>query len=1332
MAETLHEGDGQPGFKMEERPDVIGSFDLNRASLIEASAGTGKTYTITYLVLRLLLGTGREGTALEGGPLELGNILIVTFTNAATADLRDRIYRQISYAIRAFENYGRDSSYTDPQKSMQEIMEEMAQRGIPPGKCIRILGRAQRSIDAAPINTIHAFCARAISQMYAFEAREAFSTKFVQDIAYIYEAALKDVIRKMFYTRTDHRDAYILLGDYADPGRLMGLISKYVLRARLSYAKQHKYPYSIYRYEHIDEGLSYEQNFAKIVRKFEEDNAKFREGLQFLFVEFQSEGYDVPGFYEYVDFSEPGDIKPGKRYQVISGKPAKYVKEAKANLKILRMALEADSIDPLIDNIAGLQWKDNMVSGCTNEDKYYGKFSDADKILGFEHQLQDLIRFLIEYRDSKVTLKYTNEMALLMAFMAIERVEQTMESEHIISNDEVIMHLDRALNQIDAKGRELAGMIASQYRIAIIDEFQDTDPVQFNIFRRIYLDGITEGRCYLIGDPKQSIYAFRGSDINSYIKARDMIRSDALYTLGTNYRSTPELIEGVNAIFGRVLNSDNTDPFVCKDIGFSPVGSAKAKSRFRLEEAGAEGRDIYVTEVLLHSVETMSADKPKALNKEAQREMYAKAAAYRICQCLRQGRIYEDGDAAGRAVRPSDIAVLVRSAAENSKIAGELEKFGIPSVYESDSSSVLQEEVPVGHNPRNTELRARPEALGISYLMAAMCYYKNRQAVLRLLGSGLLSLGSAEFLEAVQDSALGKEIVLLEECALEWERHGFLSAFYRYMLAHGGMEKILSSPGGTRLLTNYLHLCELVQSRHGRLRSIAAQYRDFLIDITRPDNDFEQSDTQVRLDSQREQVRVITVHKSKGLEYPLVFLPFLFVNQKRQGGGKDPFEGFTVFHDPATDRRTLDCTGNEDAKLYRDEQERQEQRRLLYVALTRARCANFLFFADHKEATSCPMAELLGMDTDDELREAFGSRPDIFSMGIVALDDDLYAERYEAPGGTAPVKECSSLPKGAIDSSFSISSFTSVVSGQHETQESFPEGNNDDSLPDLYGGEGAEEGEISGPSVFSFPRGTRPGDFLHRLLERLEFWRSGDRDYLEYLSRQALEHVNVSGVDLTRWCTDEQQIVRVLADWLHDITHAVIFREAGRDYRLADLREGDCVPEMKFLLPSTHLDTMDLNKLCIESAGQILDLDARPGIREYIQKLYVNERHIMGFIKGSLDLTLRFEVGGRYRYFVLDYKSTHLGDRYRSYGPDRIRSNIFSYKNRYDIQYMFYSLALCRHLASRLPGFDYDADVGGVVYMYLRGLKAGQDQSGIFHTKISRDIIQRLDRLCRE
>lgn len=1345
--------------------------------MIDASAGTGKTYTITYLVLRLLLGSG--GDKGFGKALNIDELLVVTFTDAAASDLRQRVREKIRTARIAFERLlAKDledplSLSLEPQ--LVTLIQEMTHCSnlaqVKEGEackkalvCIRRLNAAERSIDEAAICTIHSFCNRSLNRIYSLEAAEAFDEQMCapQSVQDLYLRSDHEVWRELFYTQDSRAKSLKDLLNVASPEdpELISFIDK-LSKVRITHqelhtpslcgfavrggdaqffkgSRLHSLPKKLYEYAH---------NLASKLQKVQDEYIQALNSVSERYVAFNS-------FAEFSDHQGLNLIEVSKLF-----KPKKdFV--ALFDTVFLECASNAPTPAEFLQ-YAGDKWLDEEVSfdNCIDSRGLKKVRSTQTALLAytqaleFETLLQSLCRIVKDYQTINETCRQTA--LCVVAIMLIKNREQTCAKEGKLTFDELLYKLDAALH--DDLSENFCKVLRARYPVAIIDEFQDTDPVQFSIFSKLYLEKNAPKKersiCFLIGDPKQSIYRFRGADINSYTEAKNLIQcneqnrtqnrtqngdqdssqdnlqtsvQNSLYTLNVNYRSSYGVVHGVNKIFrGFDEEHVNLDPFfdledltvplTCPQVQahevIAGVDPFYGKLKFVLKK---EGNELSSGNFVISDRYPSDAKKRK---NSSDAVFLAEAAAQSISEVLTYGYLL-DKDGNERRVENKDIAVLVRGKGEYLKIKQALDKLAIPSVYYSDQGSVLNEDI-----PGNFMGKTRPTecALWIVYFMEACLLFSSRSAVLRLMASPMACLSAEEFSSLSKERGLEEEAELLRRCQSLWRSTGFVAGFSLWLNKHGVLRRLLSA-GHERELTDLMQISELIQRQHRLNLALEAQLTWFKRQIQNDQGLDDPDALKHRLESERAQVSIYTIHKSKGLEFPVTILPFLYdayvADLERFNKSKSE-----ISYDYTLKRRILELDlKDEKVKEEVKKEDLHESARLLYVALTRACAVNFLFMMKDGESVktgTALMRELVQCagesSTDTILSMLKNCDPKIFLVQERQRKerDILISERMShAQSQIVPVVENPSvLKKGTVSADFTVSSFSALASGLHERFA--PKG--DDNI-DLVSASSQDD-----LNAYTFPRGPDAGTFLHETLQFLDFCSAkNDPEYLAPYLRKAVRDYQGS-VLLDMWLkknsSSTQDPYEALEKWIRDIINCPI-SYAGENFSLAMLPNNQKFCEMKFLLPSEFAKSSAINDLCVRSADEVYP--------EH-EKLYLSDHFVNGFITGSIDLMFKGQYNSHEAYFVVDYKSTYLGDKTTDYDALALKKSVFDPRNRYDLQYLFYSVALHRYLKTRIKDYDYARDFGGVIYLYLRGMNAkGQ---GVFYTRPSFEIIDALDQL---
>lgn len=1398
----------------------LAGFDLDKSSMIEASAGTGKTFTISNLVVRLLIEGLKNGNHTE--PLDIENILIVTFTNAAASDLRARVLQKIHESrisfdqikngiktIEDFESPFKDIAIKCFEKYLENTIDAIDVDKLKDTASVfsRLLTRAERNIDRASISTIHSFCNKALNQIYSFEAGRAFNVNLTQDISLEQKEAKLAVWRALFYNDNGFdRDLLLNLLGFTDPeGDTLKNAVKAIEKVRLIDPNECYYGFSVKSY--------YEEGVKKLQKTPDERLKYLLDTAKDLYSDFENDFFSkLESLKEYKDqiisFAD-GNTVPGSLYELSPGgsfysNPFNKGLPCKNFLNLLVSTLNNDSADT-INYITSFNSIDKIValSEIGSDEHFFkvkkgGEFKDSQKVRDFEEIVKDLISASFEVITEIELIKL--ELTTLVAINVILKTDELCERDNVISNDEVLRHLAVALNNNKDKSRGdvLSSLLRKRYPVAMIDEFQDTDPVQFAIFSKLYLnqEAIDESsHCYLIGDPKQSIYAFRGTDINSYNKAKELILGNKgnVYTLNTNYRSCQNIIKGVNEIFYEYeepktqessegsfsniesqnseeslsekkvqidypyvknpfdyYNNSGKEGYLDSKIHFEPVNfSDKANSvRFYFKDDSSKKIPIcnYIREVSFAD----SQEKPKANDYYGE---IAKFVALDVKRCLLEGKIFENGEE--RDVKPSDITILVNDAKENSFIQDALKKQSIQSVYFSDKESVINSE------DKNYNITVTEEAANVIYLMEAMCDSTNSPKVNRLLGSSLLRLSSEKFLDSIKSDKLDSEITLLRVCRDSWEKYGFITAFSQYIYQHDLLCTILETDGGERSLSNYFQIAEIVQSVNSKVTGSNAQLLWFKELVLNNKGELSEDVTKKHLESEQSLVKVMTIHKSKGLEFPIVFTPY------ESGFMALKSKDSAVYYDPDSKQvcYALDRENKINGKTVKDLVEvaaLQEQERLLYVALTRAKLANFITLPScvslEMKPYQSPLKKLISLVSKDDSADSKGKpskrttkkskdkeveidttkdvvvadpqptlkaveNPELFKkLETVELDESIKVQNSIS-------QDCSvsSLDKGAVDNSFTVTSYSAITSGAHNDMFASSADEKETSVEDGDSDDSKDKDLIN----FNFAKGSTAGSFLHKLMEIVlakDDVDKADKDSLYNFVNSQLKYdfyhlVSKPGDDED---TKNEKIV-ALSQWLYDILNANLLPKAkdGNQVKLSNLKALDCARELDYFLPCKDFKVRVLNGIChdfYESEVKAFELTSIPELPD------LKKSNFKGFMNGSLDLVAKFVTETGPKFYMIDYKSNYLGNSYSRYTQQKILKSIF--ESRYDVQILFYSLALYRFLKTSLPNFSYENDFGGVMYLYLRGMNSFDARSsGQFYVKPSEALIERLDKL---
>ncbi len=1216
------------------------ALPLQGATLIEASAGTGKTYTLAMLYLRLILNHG--GEAAFGDPLLPHNILVVTFTKAATRELRDRIRLRLVEAavyLRGLTDAGSES-VLQVDTLLQTLCKEYVNEADQAGAAKR-LEMAAEAMDEASISTIHAWCYRVLSE-FVLHYGGAFEQRLLESETELLKETSEDFWRLCVMGMSRESLAY-MMQRFGGPQALLQEVAKLL-------------PHSASLPEFSEDLDTYiaarEAEKQALVANVKADMATAVDDLQAYFVEAEQ-----AGLYEARLLNKTNKAKAFVKIKAfIDGDGIKL----DTNSSLQRLAMQDLSL-----------WK------------------DVAKVLVDLPAAQALAGAL----DLAEQLPCPDNQILTFACHWFgHRLSTQKQQQGLLSNDDLLLHLQRALH--GAGGEQLAQAIRQRFPIALVDEFQDTDPVQYDIFDRIYgiRQGCPNGGFVMIGDPKQAIYAFRGGDIYTYLQARQHTAGHH-YTLDKNFRSDTALIDAVNGLFAygetHALGAFRFRQAEHNPLPFIEVKAGKDIPRKLLLQGQFQPPQV----AWLAALEKAG----KALSDKAYMEQMSAATANEIARLM---NLSDDGQALliegdkQQSLRPKHMAILVANQKQARAVRDALAQRRIASVYLSDSSSVFTTDI----------------AHDVLLLLRAVADPDDDRLLSMTLPTQLLGL-SVSTIDHLQSDELAweKQVQRFHAYHQLWQSKGVLALLYQVIFDNHAAARILAAEGGERTLTDLLHIAELLQQAAVQLEGEHSLLRHFETLLDSPD--LQDAGQQQRLESDSDLVQVVTIHKSKGLEYPIVFLPF--VNITRLTKATDvPF----VYHNANQIKQV--ALQADKSLLERVRQEHQtEEIRKLYVALTRASCCQYLGLGGCGNATESGFGSLLMLsDSPGQLADHLVGLAT--SVQIQAVPESCYyldskSNVSQGPDYLQAARQATAITvQNWYTASYSSLNFSNqphlAVAGIKPT--SAPDTAQDAILAEeqqavitTYSLQNTMDSQQI-PSIHNLPRGALYGTMLHEILEdcaALGFAQVAANQQ----ARQKILTDRLQALELVDW-------LLALDAWLLELLAMPWQLQAlsSTPLQLQAKTASHLLVEMEFLLATKQVDVIKVDQLVCHHTWQ---QQARPA---------ADQQHLNGLLKGYIDLLVEHDG----RYFVVDWKSNHLGEDASAYTADALRDALLH--KRYDMQYILYILALHRLLKLRLPNYDYDQHVGGAVYVFLRGINHG-DTQGLLMDKPPRQLIDSLDRL---
>ena len=1193
------------------------TLPLHGRQVIEASAGTGKTWTLAALYLRLVLGHERTQALLPP------QILVMTFTDAATAELRERIRTRLSQAATYFDlsAQGRELPTSLKVDAFLETLRDSFDKALWP-RCALQLNCAAAWMDDAAIYTIHGWSRRMLTQ-HALESHNLFEQTRLENADQLKLTLVQDYWREWFYPLSGDTLQHItpLIGQ--DPAKLLSTLTQ-------MWKEQERKPREVVApkvspTQAIDAHMAWQAQVEAAALAARE---AWRETtLQAL--------------------QEAGAQKK------IKGLRADYF----ANWLKTLQAWATQSAQALIS-----KEEFKVLERFTTQALQDKGWAEAEGFAFFA-----AMQTYIELFNAKPSTD--KHMALHAAHALGEAYKAAKTQRAAFDFSDLLQNLRNAVTADDGR---LATAIRQQYPVALVDEFQDTDPWQYDTLNRIYAsDACSEANALvMIGDPKQAIYSFRGADLGTYLQARRdalVANPDALHTLTGNHRSSVGLVKAVNHVF-----MQTAQPF------------ASTQGEIEFVEVSAQGK---VPPLVVNGEEcppfTVWQMHPPGDAEVVSSTSYlhhtAQVFADQMADLLNKG-----------AATPSDMAVLVRSQKQADAVRHALRARHIPSVYLSDHTSVYHS----------------TEATDVWRFLRAVASPRQTDWVRAAVGSRLWALDLHEVLATTQDEAQWEQLLeQFHQWHGLWQQHGVLPMLHQWLHSQHVAQRMLAQPDGERRLSNLLHLGELLQHAEQSLQGEHALVR-YLGEHIQSQHHYSDAQ-QARLETAALCVKVITYHKSKGLQYPLVFVPFAgaFAVEKK---AKTHF----AQADEGEDDNDPTATSVE------------EDMRLLYVAFTRAQRGLWVGVAETKndvgKATTKSDLKLSALsqllmrqergDLAHQLHALWGPCEHI----QVADLPELQGIRYQAPAAISVPKEALT-PTRTHHSLWWTASFSAITRGlvsESKRDEAVADAITDaitapiaDALPYAVAVPAPAPEPESLSAWQTFPAGARYGTLLHDLLEWLSQnnWPVANENAPEW-DKQAWGNLLERKAS---WLQLEEAPRALLPPWLQAVVQTPLPLQElnAAPLTLCELSTEHMWPEMEFNLEVAHVSAAALDQ---RIQSHVLEGAPRPALQA---------RVMQGMLTGSMDLVLQHDS----RYWVVDYKSNKLP----SYDPFTLQDAVLH--KRYDVQYVLYTLALHRLLKVRLPDYDYAQHMGGAVYLFLRGIHA--EGAGVHVCRPPQALIEALDAL---
>ena len=1222
---------------------------------IEASAGTGKTWNICGLYLRLLLESR----------LEVQRILVVTFTNAATAELRERIRLRIVDTLAWLRAEQAGEAIASGDDFVERLLRAARDRhGLQTDDMLARLELALATFDEASIFTIHGFCQRALADT-PFTAQMPLAMELVRDDAdWVAEAANDFWRRRIAADDLDAGLAGHLVASKDSPEGFAALLKRHLAKplARAAWPDD----LDVARAIPSDE-LAATHDVA--FRLWHERRAEIDDLLQ-----------RSMGALSAVSYKEDS----------VRTALASWEELLRGEDGLAALGVDAPKLELLGAAKLGAATKKKQVTP--------------------RHEFFDVAQRLLDLRAQATQALAYGRLALLKALLdeGTRAQRDAKRRQRVIAFDDMLFNLHDRLTRGDSPW--LAGELKKRFPAALIDEFQDTDPLQFAIFRTIYTtptdDTLSPAPLFFVGDPKQAIYSFRNADLHTYIEAGT--HAVARYSLADNQRSSEALIHALNQLFAA-----NPRAFMMDALAYQAVRFGQ-KPRQPLVDTSAPRAPLQVWTL------PAADDGEPMFQRDATTAVVAATAdeIARLLAAARRGEVTLGQAPNERPLAAGDIAVLVRSNAQGTQIRQALTARGVGSV-ELSQASVFRSS----------------DAEELDRVLTAILEPARERTLKAALSTEMMGCDAAAIADLANDeSALLTAVQRFAGWRDLWLQRGVGFMLRQWLAAEQVAARLLARPDGERRLTNLLHLIECLHEAGERHAAPDTLLRWLQSQRVWPDAD---DATQLRLESDQNLVQIVTIHKSKGLEYPIVFCPFLW--SASRGGRGDGLTGI-AYHDD--DGQTVIDYGHafrdeerqKEIKLRLKLEESAETLRLVYVALTRAVHRCVIVAGCYRTAGRYPSATgstrsllnwlVAGADLTPEQWFEHKNGADSIAAAWAAL-----AERSGGAIGVAPLPQGAQVtlhvPRPAPDTlaalpaprvlpgGWRIGSFSAIAHGaahggsgvDHDLRVvETPLPQSDDVAPPFRASE---------DDPLHFPRGPAAGEAIHQAFENITFT---DRSGWPSAIAQALQLLRTMGVPDAPGTEGQALRARMLQRMLEGTLDTPLPLGTPRPLRLAELPNARRLVELEFHLPSHRLDAGTLNDTLAAHAVAMPRLSFAT---------------LRGFLKGFIDLV--FEHEGR--WFILDWKSNHLGDTPAHYGQDAMAAAMRD--QGYHLQALLYLVALDRYLRHRLAGYDPARHLGGAVYLFVRGVRpdwqdAAGAPTGVFFQRPTAALIARLSALFDE
>lgn len=1257
----------------------VKTYSLEQKTLLEASAGTGKTWNICELYIRLLLEK----------KLETSQILVLTFTNAATAELKQRIRLRIQEGVEQSE-----------PKSDQEST----------------LKKALKTFDESMIYTIHTFCRKLLAQFSFSSGKPSSYQVETEDENKIIEEVAFDFWRKeVAFGNIDQRLANFI-AEKRSPDSLINFLKRALAKPLAKYNWPEYVAYQTPQEEQILFDV-----YDTLLQKEEKLNQAIKTNDNHIIQVLQE--------CKKTWLSDHAKIKTSLDKTALKNNSSKYADAFCQHCESIFNQDNPTFNQSLVKDFTQTKLSANTRKGNTSPNHpFFQKIENWLGLIENQKTLNNAQKELEKEFEVLTTRKYYRLLYnfLNCAFLTNENHETSKKEQNwhgapqevrlrqgnnrVLAINEMLFQVYDVLEK-ENKDSLLLKALQNSYKAALIDEFQDTDPIQLAIFNKIFPEPNVP--VFFVGDPKQAIYRFRNADLHTYLSASEDIQQNkgTIATLTKNFRSTKEVIDAYNKVFTQ------KEAFVLNNIHYNEVSTGKTDLSL-IDQSSLKhlNKGLVLWQLPLSSSAEFTNNQVDDLRNKAANKTAIEIK--RLLKAFSDKQIYattinDRKEKEEITFYPKDIVVLVPRRADAKRMQDMLSSYNIPSVAASPENNVWKSQ----------------ESEELFRVLSAISTPKNIPRLRLALSTQLLGYKASDIEEISQDDQ--KQIAQMERFInyfTLWRRYGIGLVLKTLLTDYEIYARYLKLPFAERCLTNLQHLIELLNeaavsysSPEALLRYIAQQQSEA----------YSSDSNQLRLESDENVIQIMTVHASKGKEFPFVFCPFLWAGRPTDKG--DNLEGIE-HQDLENHTLTIDFEKTKDElRTERRIEELAERVRLIYVALTRAAYRTYLVCGCYNNTDSRQNALnwIVAPDSDPQTWVRNSSQDDTLfariesgfqnlaqsSENIILESLDESIPSLEKTPIKNPKLTEDLLPEKSIPPAWRMGSYTSLSYDAKEVDDAIR--GDDERTPVVLSVDDEEtfpSGQVTplqDDDILRFPRSNIAGDFIHSIFEKVDFT-NPDKWNEEVL--KALESKTPYGPSTYQKKLENE----VLAQMLNKMLDHVLSTPLLNDLSLNKISLDQRLSELRFFMPVNQLQAEKLNER----------------FEKYTHAQY-SFKELTGYLNGAIDLVFEYQD----KFYILDWKSNYLckakenlsiEEAQKDYNIDGVTQAMASH--HYHLQYLIYTVALNRYLKTRLPHYDYEKHFGGVFYLFVRGVRPhwkNQDGSplGVFYTKTDRKVIEDLDQL---